>query len=108
MDSFVKSQMLVQDFEHSVALPVSGSGNKTWAAAVSLKGYQVIETKVVTDLKGKEKVSTSNIYFDGVDILTIKEGDKIEIVSSGTIFPVIKIELFYKAQNQLDYGVVYL
>jgi len=123
MNKRVRDKMLVFDIIIHSTSAISSLGDRK-IADLPLKGYIKEELKVVTNILGKDTTSSIQIYFDGPDVIKIKQTDTItagyytttkvndvEVKKYTTLYankPIIKKEVYYKPNRVVDLGVVYL
>jgi len=108
MDAQVRRSMLRFPIQWQSLTSVNGAGEKTYATAVTLNSYPVGKIVMLTNRFGDKVVSTKHFYIDASNVSQIKVDDLIQASDSSLKYPILAIELFYKENNMLDYGVVYL
>ena len=108
MDPQVKNAMLRQEVQWRKLTGISGAGDKTYADAETIKGYQTGKRVLVITLEGEKVLSTVQVFVDGPDMSLISEGDVIMPQGYTIEYPIIKVEPFYKERGILDYGILYL
>ena len=108
MDAQVKNLMLCQDITYKKLSTIKGNGDKTYNAEVIIKGYQVDKKVLITSKEGEKVLSTCQVFVDGPLANTIKTDDLIKLQNDTIFYPVVKVQVFYKERNFLDYGILYL
>lgn len=108
MDPQVKRAMLCQDVQWRKLTGTSGAGDKTFADAETIKGYQAGKRVLVISLEGEKVLSTLQVFIDGTDMNRVTEGDMIQPQGYSVQYPIVRIEPFYKERGILDYGILYL
>lgn len=81
----------------------NGAGDKEYGAAVDSKCYPVGDVKVVTDAKGAEVTSTTQLYVPGTEAIKVTD----EVVFNGEERPIHRIVEYYR-NGVVDLKVVYL
>ena len=81
----------------------NGAGTKQFGADVSSLCYPVSDNKLITDLKGAEVVSTTQLYVDGSESIKITDN----VVFEDSERPVLRIASYYR-DGRPDIKVVYL
>lgn len=82
----------------------SGTGQKVYGEPIKTKCYAVGKVETVTDDKGVEVVSKTQLYFDGTE--KISSNDAVIFNESET--NILSIGLFYDTKGKLDLKVVYI
>jgi len=81
----------------------TGTGSKEFGEAFDIKCYILGESEVVKDQDGKEVVSNTQVYVNGLTTVTVMD----RIVLDDGEHDIIKISAFYR-DGKPDIKVVYL
>ena len=81
----------------------SGAGTKQFGDNVELLCYPKADIQVITDEKGSEVISTTQLYVDGRNSIKVTDN----VIFEGTERPIQRINTFYR-NGAADILVVYL
>lgn len=81
----------------------SGSGTKIYGDTVNSLCYPVGEVKLVTNTEGAEVTSTTQLYVDGTEAISVADA----VVFNGREMPILSINDFYR-DGAVDIRVVHL
>ena len=84
-------------------LKYNGAGAKQFDADVSSMCYPVGDVKLVTDARGSEVTSTTQLYVDGASNIKITDN----VIFAGEERPILRIAEFFR-DGTPDVKVVYL
>lgn len=81
----------------------NGAGTKQFDPDINSLCYPVGDVKLVTDDKGSEKTSTTQLYVDGTESIKVTDN----VVFAGEERPVLRITEYFR-NGKADIKVVYL
>lgn len=97
-----------QEFNVKVFNGVDGAGDKKYDSPITVKGYYVGSTKIIMNVTGQQVLSSGHFFVAAEDYVKITPGSLTTIPLTPGEFPVLHMDPYYKENNILAYGVVFL